>query len=462
MLKELISANRVPGLSVLRRQSRDLLTTARAVRDLFTKERKRAVTVSGSRAYVEYRGISRRQIGELQRAVSSMARAHGDIEEAFVNPFTRRVVMRSGGQLPPEEDLLAMVRSAEQTVGTVVVDDAPDLDRVLPDEPQLGLHYAVEAAADAMALVSGMALRFVPAMPKSIGANLYSALFVTSIVPAARRALEQRFGKERAELFLHMGFALALGAAGRPLTSLVALVSKVEDFRELRARRALWTRWADALTKDDAPIDLDTLPPRRPLPVPDGPIERYRERVKIVAASAFGFSLLTTRNPVRAVPAAFAALPFPAQSGREFFVAEIGRVFARRGMLVLSHEALRRLDRIDCLVIPADLVSRDQFQVGDAFALDGIEREEALRIARRLFHSEYPLREHRDGDHALGPLKMICSDVPPALDAEMRERTRRGSLILGPTRVGCPRSSRYTFRPRAARPRRSRRPAAWR
>ncbi len=431
MLKEILSPNRIPGLSTLQHTTGDLITTAREVYELFSRERRRALTVTGKRAYVEYRGVARRSLQAFYNAVTATVRAHPEIDGAYVNPFTRRVVFRADGPLPPEEELIAVVRSAEQTVGTGPVDDATDLDRELPDDPQKGLHLMVEAAADAMALFSGTALQFVPGFPKSIGANLYTVLFIISVVPTARQAMEARFGKRRTELILHMGFALALGLAERPLTTLVALVDKVESFRELRARQALWTRWAASLTEHDTPIDLDTLPPRRAVKVTNGPIERYWRRAKVVAACTFAFSLITTRNPMRAIPAAFAALPFPARSGRDLFLTEIGRVFAKRGMLVLSREALRRLDRIDCLVIPADLVSRDQFQVGDAFALDGIRREDALKAARRMFHSEYPLREQRDGDFVLGPLKKICEDIPPDLEAQMRERTRRGSLILG-------------------------------
>ncbi|MDB4986438.1 MAG: haloacid dehalogenase, partial [Myxococcaceae bacterium] len=141
-------------------------------------------------------------------------------------------------------------------------------------------------------------------------------------------------------------------------------------------------------------------------------------------------SLATTRSPARAMAAGFAALPQPARLGRELFSAELGRVFARQGMLVLSSEALRRLDRIDTLVLPADLVAREQFLVGDVFALRGIARPEALARARRLFRADCPLRVQRGDGYALGPARLLPSAVGAEVETAIAERESRGALVL--------------------------------
>src|SRR5690606_4922953 len=136
--------------------------------------------------------------------------------------------------------------------------------------------------------------------------------------------------------------------------ALIDLSEKLFSLRDLRERRALWSRWSDQLTARDAPSDILPLAPERPDALPKGPIERYSDRAWAVALGSFGVSMATTRSPARAIAAGFAALPQPARLGRELFVAELGRVFARHGMLSLAKDGLRRLDRIDCLVVPAE------------------------------------------------------------------------------------------------------------
>ena len=134
-------------------------------------------------------------------------------------------------------------------------------------------------------------------------------------------------------------------------------------------------------------------------------------------------------------------------------------MFARHGMLVLSPRALRRLDRVNCLVMPADLVSSEQFTVGDVFALRGLSRAQALLMARRMFASDRPLRVRHEDGYTLGPVNLLECDLDADLEVSMAERTRRGELVLGLARqIGWWAWSTCTSRRRAACSRRS----AWR
>ncbi|HEX6242206.1 MAG TPA: HAD-IC family P-type ATPase, partial [Polyangiales bacterium] len=182
------------------------------------------------------------------------------------------------------------------------------------------------------------------------------------------------------------------------------------------------------------PTDELASAPERPAPLPEGPIERYADRAWAVALGSFGVSMMTTRSVTRAVAAGFAALPQPARMGRELFVNEVGRVFARHNVLALSKDALRRLDRIDCLVVPAEIVAREQFLLGDAFALRDITRDAALNEARRLFSSDRPLRVVSADGYTLGPARLLVQPVDEALTTAMLEREQRGVLVLALTR----------------------------
>jgi cation-transporting ATPase I len=404
-----------------------------ALRASFADERRRSVSVVGQRAYVEFRHIPPDALAHFATLLEEEAVVFPNLAELGVEPLTRRVMLRFVGAVPNTAALSGAVARAEQRV------DAPkgphphapeEMRRSLPDDEQLDFELTIQALVEAASLLVGMGLRVVPFFPRSLATNVYGLVFLTQHLELLRKPLEERYGKERTELALTLLFSVAQAAAQRPLSSLVDLGAKVASLRELRARRELWERWAPVLTHNDHAATAD-LPEPRPVDLPKGPIERHHERAWMVALGTFGVSLITARSPSRAFAAGFAALPQPARLGREIYAAELGRMFARHGMLVLSPRALRRLDRVNCLVMPADLVSSEQFTVGDVFALRGLSRAQALLMARRMFSSDRPLRVRHEDGYTLGPVNLLECDLDADLEVSMAERTRRGELVLG-------------------------------
>jgi cation-transporting ATPase I len=430
------------------------------LRQLFLGERERAVSIVGVRAYVEYRAIALAEQPAFERLLAASAAASGHGVSVALNPFTRRVIVRFENDPWSREQLLALVEGAERVLAGAVVSAgsqaAPTaegagpaesvsaakarvraqtilFERALPDDLQLDRELSLEAIADAMALLAGLSFRLVPFVPRRLGTNLYGLLFAISQIERLRRPFDERLGRQRADFLLHIAMAGAQGLSQRPLSSLVDLSEKLVSLRELRERKALWERWSPALTAHDEGVPLATLPEPRPLDVPKGALERYTDRAWMIALGTFGLSAVTTRSPSRAIAAGFAALPVPARLGRELFTAELGRVFAKHHMLVLSPTALRRLDRVDCLVVTADLVSRQKFFVGDVFALRGLSRAQALAEARQLFAADRPLRVQSGENFTLGPAHLLARSDDAELEVEMAERAQRGALVLALT-----------------------------
>ena len=400
------------------------------MRELFVGDRARSHTAVGDRAFIEYRGVAREDLAQFAAAIRERSRVHDTIGGVYVNALMRRVAFHFVGASLPRAVLESLVRDAERLVGAQRFSDPADCERVIPDDLQLDYQYSVEAAVDVLAMAWGVSLRALPFVPRRLGSNIYGALFLISQIEPLRRPLDERLGRQRADFVMHIALALSQGWSQRPMSSLVDLSEKLVSLRELRARRALFQGWADRLTAHDPLTGLTPPASERPCDLPKGPLENYSEHVWQLALSAFALSLATTRSPARAVAAGFAALPQPARLGRELFAAELGRVFARQGMLVLSGAALRRLDRIDTLVLPADLVAREQFLVGDVFALRGIARPEALARARRLFRADRPLRIQRSDGYALGPARLLPHAVGAEVETAIAEREGRGALVL--------------------------------
>ena len=69
-------------------------------------------------------------------------------------------------------------------------------------------------------------------------------------------------------------------------------------------------------------------------------------------------------------------------------------------MLVLDQRVLRRLDRIDCVVLHPDLLRRRQFVIGGVFADDPEDIHEARAHIEQLFNAKRPLEVQTDGKAA--------------------------------------------------------------
>lgn len=417
-----------------------LVDWVRAVRALATEERRRGVSIVGDRAYVEFRGIGEDQLPAFAEAIEERLPELGEVRSHDINPFTRRVGLRFASGVPTRRALEAFVDTAERALtaqanGPSVVLDS---ERVLPDDEQLELQRAVEAIADAAGLSTALVLKLLPIVPRAMGANAAGIIFLVQNIPSLRRPLDERLGRERADFVLTLALSSAYGFGQRPLSALVGLTSKLVSLRELRARRELWEAIAPEWGEDPAsPEDLQPQTVPRPVRLPRGPVEKHADRVRMMAAGTFGVSLATTRNPARAVAAGFAALPTPAWLGRELYCSELGRLMAQRGTLALAPDALRRLDRVDCLVLPAELMSREKFAVGEVFGHWDLSKAEARVVARRLFSPDHPLRVQKSEDgYALGPLKMLPVHASEELQQRAEEHAQRGALVLALSKGG--------------------------
>src|SRR5690606_26312031 len=259
-----------------------------------------------------------------------------------------------------------------------------------------------------------------------------SVLAILRATPRLRRGIDERFGIDRTDFVLSVASGLAQGLAQRPLSIMVELAHKSALLREVQARRRLWEQREPELCQ--IPINHDLKRARREArvrPLPRGPIEEYADRAWVVALGGFGVSFLTTRSVQRAFGALFGGLPKPARLGRDVLCAELGRQLSRRSVLVTDSEALRRLDRVDCLVLQGDLVSRDRFVVSRLQTLDGTSQAVAREQVIRLFDVERPVEVQQRPHWRLGPLALLDARTSEELTREADEAAREGELMLG-------------------------------
>src|SRR5690606_8350004 len=135
--------------------------------------------------------------------------------------------------------------------------------------------------------------------------------------------------------------------------SVAETVQRALRLRELIARRRLWCEWEPTLCGDPErfPGLRATRKKSRPEPHPRGPLEDYAERATAASLGAFGLGLAASHSADSAAGAIFAGLPKPARLGREAFAAHIGARLACAGILVVHPQILRKLERIDTVVV---------------------------------------------------------------------------------------------------------------
>ncbi len=408
----------------------------RSVAGLF-QGRSRKVTVSETRAHVEFRqaaGVE--QLRALAGAVQRVASALGDVSWVEVNADTHRVVFAFEGNALSAADLSAIVAEAESLAGLAGAEFS-EAERRHPADVDEAMQRVVELAADAAAFSAGLVLRLSPLPALPFGGNLVAGLSLMRAVPRLRRGLEGRLGRERAEFTLNLASSLAQTLAQRPLNSLVEGLHKLSMLTELRAQAEVWRQRETELCRPaPAPLVGATERRPRPVPLPRGPIEEYADQAVFVSLGGAALSFLTTRSFQRASAALFGALPRPARLGREAFASRLSQVLAERGIVVLDHHVLRRLDRIDCLVLHADLLSRRPFLIGGIRADDPEDTVEARHHAQQLFNPKRPLERRTDGLWELLPWRRSDAHADPELRAHAEQRAREGALMLSLERAG--------------------------
>lgn len=394
--------------------------------------RQRRVWMGEGRAHIELRSVDSHELLEVGEHLSKQVQRLPELHWAEVHQGTGRAVLAFKKGSLTEAELVGLVTEAELRAG---VSRAEFEGREHPGDVEPSEALLLELIADAIGLVVGSTLK-ISFLPRSgLAVALESGLAVVKTVPRLRRPLEERWGKERTELGLALAIGVLHGPAQRPLNALVGLVEKGALGAERVTQRKLWDQREHALCPGPG-ASLPRPVPQRPVPLPRGPIEDYADRAWAVALGGFGVSFISTRSVQRAFGALFGGLPRPAKLGREIFSAALSRLLASRQMLVLDRDALRRLDRIDCLVLQGDLMPGGAASIGRIAFNQDVDEEAARRAAERLFDSENPLAVRESDGYRLAPLGRSQVGVPAGMKAEARTLSQSGELVVSLDRNG--------------------------
>jgi cation-transporting P-type ATPase I len=312
---------------------------------------------------------------QLERAIE----ASDGVRWAAYNGALGRVIVSYDPARMSLRDLVGAVERAENVIkGTAEAGPVallPDIDQSLADAIALG--------ADVLGIglgVTGRALRL-PRLPAEFAAlpDVFDA------VPWLGRGLAGKLGAARADA----GLALArsgIGAATQTsLTTVADAALRTVRLLEAMGRQRSWSSRAHEVHPDATSTRSPTLPPTaRPARVDDGPIERYARRIGVITLLAAGGLLAVPGNRRRAAQALVAGSPRGYRIGREAYASELGRLLARRGVLVRDPSALRRLDRVQTVVVDAPVLVTGRVVIDRVVPVVGTAEEARARAASLL------------------------------------------------------------------------------
>ncbi|MBF6357150.1 HAD-IC family P-type ATPase [Nocardia higoensis] len=298
-----------------------------------------------NRMWIDVRGLDTPHGRALGERVLEAVRSTPGVRQAELHRPWSRIVVTSDGSGPAPQALCRIVSAVEKSCGPAGSVGRPVN---LPGDDVVLAGHLIAAGTTLTALwvtLGGRLLRL-PRLPGAVAAPVIA----TDYQPRARAVVENAIGEDAADLVFAVATAAVYTLSRSPASLAVDATTRIALLAEALSGRRAWRAQEPALatrvTAEDHP------PSVRSGARPDGPIERYAGRagrVGLVGAAGVG---AVSANPVAAGTAAMVAAPKATRSAREVFAATLGRgLNERHGVLVLRPAALRRLDRVDTVVI---------------------------------------------------------------------------------------------------------------
>ncbi len=371
------------------------------------RQRRRVWTGRG-KAHIEVRAVHRSGMEALAADVERALHAAEGVQWARVNAITGRVIVAFDPDGPSLDDLVGIVEGVEES-HDVQDERFPHERPEHPGDIEPLRRQAVAIGADVAALggsVFGQILRASP-FPVELG----SLVALAENEPRVRRLLEQHVGVAVTDLGLGVTSAFVQALTQGPLSLVADITHRVNQLGELQANHRAWERREADLCPPPAaePLRAASIPPRH-RPLRSGPVESYADVAAGLSVAGAGAVLAVTGSPRRAGGVVTAGVPKAARHGREAFAARLGRELAARDVVVLDRMALRRLDRIDVVVLDARVLTSDRMVVRRVRAIGEHDVATVRARALTLIDPGRPERIVRRGGWATGPVETLGAE----------------------------------------------------
>ena len=387
------------------------------------------------RAQIQVWGLDTAASPVVGAAVEEALSGFSGVSWVRVDAVTRRVGVRFDARLGDVAKLVGVVAAAETAAGVTSAGYGHG-EPSFPGDSGPVTMQAWALVADVVGLsaaVAGWATRL-PSLPGSAAA----AVVLVDSQPRLRRVLETQIGPAGTDLALAVTNAVVHGLTQGTSTLLVDAGQRAQALLAARARRDGFTAREAELSGPDRPATthgLDRV--SRPAPVPGGPVEAYADRAATGSLLAAGGLLAATGNLDLAGRVVLIGAPKAARAAREGFADTLSAGLSRRGVVVVDPAALRRLDRVDTVVVDTRVLHGDRPVVLSASTrAEHWSREHVWSAAQRLLEGgpELPVPPPR-GRHR-HRLVLQGSTAPQNGDGLSRRVLVEDGAVVGDVVVG--------------------------
>ncbi|MHB8185507.1 MAG: cation-translocating P-type ATPase [Dermatophilaceae bacterium] len=419
-----------------------------AASDVVGGTSRRRSWLGAGRAWIEVRGLDGPDGDDTAVAIVAALRALPGVQWVELNRTLSRVVVALQPQGPSLAALSAVVSHCEEdardagdepggggAVPPVASRSVGGTD--LPGDAVVLAGRMVALGADAVGLaaaVAGRAIRL-PRLPGAVTA----AVTLIDVQPRLRRVVEARLGTDAADVVLAVATAAAQTLAQGPASLAVDLTLRAALVAEGRASARAWERHEPALS-EQAASDQPFPAMDRPRPRPAGPIEKYADAAALTGVLGAGVIGVATGRVGLAADAVLVAAPRATRTTRESFSTTLSRHLCDdHDVLVLRGGALRRLDRVDALVIDPAALLTQTLTVGEVRGAEGSTRAALWAAARAdadnglLGPGWHPVRALSPTHDELGAppdAQVLVTAVPDPLAGAIVSAARHGRVEL--------------------------------
>ncbi|MGH3662017.1 MAG: HAD-IC family P-type ATPase [Micromonosporaceae bacterium] len=363
---------------------------------------------------------------EFEAALHSVA----GVRWAACNGVLGQVIVNRDADQADLGDLVAVV---DDMLGAYSPDEALS-DRDTEWLDLIGL--SGDAVAAGVGLV-GRALRM-PPMP----IELTALTTLEGLAPQVRKRLASMIGPVPADTVATLGGSVLAAVAQAPLSPMANVALHALRLSETWARRQAWKQAMPALCAEaDFARSSSEPPPMRSEPLADGPVEQHTSRTTIGTLLLAGGLLPFPGGLINSARTLVVGAPQAAHHGREAYAAQLGRLLAKRGVVVRDPQALRRLDRLDMVMLDSGVLTTGRMVVGDVVAATGADEIEIRSRVLAMFDPDQPRRAAQRGEWNLAPLSTLDIELSAELAAGLRHTPQGGAAqgrrrALGLTRSG--------------------------
>ncbi|MEU8120365.1 HAD-IC family P-type ATPase [Spirillospora sp. NPDC049024] len=377
------------------------------------------------RLHIELRHLHRAERRSEAKALEHAVEGLPSVHWARVNAALGRLIVHVSDEVSPE----------------TVLEVVEALDEALEGEvPVLGGSAAPPAA---MALGADLVGLTITGAQRALGrallpSELSGLVAFADTVPLLRGILERAVPGAPIERWLPLTQAAvqALTSSGAGLA--VDAAQRLWQCREAAATGRLWRLAEEELTGAPERAASTAAPGGPARELPDGPPERHARRMLAFGLGGIALGGLLTGSGRRALDVGVSAVPKAPHAAREVFAAELATRLAGQGVLALDPRALRRLDRIDTVVLDAGALQAGDLVVDEVAVLADTSEAEVSERVHALFDLRAPDEVREADGWSLGPVGSVPAGrrVP----AEGRELLRGPGPVLVLAEDGRPRA----------------------